>query len=148
MSVSHILDTSNTQLQWKKLSVYSVASDSVTTNTLNTGAITSTGAISGSNITPYTYYCQVTNLGTFATAFGSIPCTVERISQGYYRLTFDATLPRFPFSVQVSAYQANGTYRTCEHAFITFVNQAKIEWKLKDDAGAVIDAYSFLSIVA
>lgn len=148
MSVSQITDRSNNQLPWKKLAVFSVDAQTITTGSITTDSITSTGAISGTNITPYTYYCQVKNDGTFATAFGTIPGTPERISQGYYRITFDATLPRFPFSVQVTPYQANGTYTTCENAYITFITQAKIEWQLKDNTGALIDAYSFVAIMA
>jgi hypothetical protein len=146
MSVSQAYAT-GTPAPYKNINVHSVTTGTLTAQTLDVGAITSTGTISGTNITQYGQYMRIEPNGAFGSSFGNIAGTPERLGTGHYKYTYAATLPRVPFSIQITPDQRSTDNPTLDRGVVVISTQALLEWKLKDSSGNLIDGSAYIAIM-
>lgn len=146
MSYSGLLKT-GTAAPYKNLNVNDVTANAITASTLEVGNITSTGALSGTNLTPYGLYMRVNANGTSGSSFGNMNGTLSKEGTGHYKYTYATTLPRVPFSIQITPDQRSTENPTLWTAFVTFSTQGILEWKTKDNAGNAIDGSVYIAIM-
>ena len=147
MSISNYFPGTGQVQAWKKINASTVTCDECITGELTTGAITSSGAISGTNITPYCQYMRIEADGSFGSSFGNMVGNPSKTGTGTYRYTFtNSPIPRVPFSIQLTIDQRT-TNTTADRVFVVTATQGFIEWKTKDASGNAIDASVYVAIM-